>query len=115
VAEPSGNPPRPQHSARSAAHYACQQRLSPLAGDKTDAPALCTIPFRPYCGSVITRTRNVSEYMLVLALCLVDVCAFTPVAVLINARCLNTSVCTKVVCCASVNSGCSAAQTTSEL
>ena len=29
------------------------------------------IPFRPYCEDVVTRTRNVSEYMLVLALCLV--------------------------------------------
>jgi len=28
------------------------------------------VPFRPYCGGVVTRTRNVSEYMLVLALCL---------------------------------------------
>jgi len=27
--------------------------------------------FRPYCAGVATRTRNVSEYMLVLALCLV--------------------------------------------
>jgi len=22
------------------------------------------VPFRPYCGGVVTRTRNVSEYML---------------------------------------------------
>jgi len=30
------------------------------------------VPFRPYCAAgVATRTRNVSEYMLVLALCLV--------------------------------------------
>ena len=29
------------------------------------------VPFRPYCGGVITRTRNVSEYMLVLAVSLV--------------------------------------------
>jgi len=28
------------------------------------------VPFRPYCAGVATRTRNVSEYMLVLALCL---------------------------------------------
>jgi len=44
---------------------------TPLAGDKIDAPAACTVPFRPHCGRVVTRTRNVSEYMLVLALCLV--------------------------------------------
>jgi len=29
------------------------------------------LPFRPYYAGVATRTRNVSEYMLVLALCLV--------------------------------------------
>ena len=32
------------------------------------------VPFRPCCGGVVTRTRNVSEYMLVLALCLVEFC-----------------------------------------
>jgi len=42
---------------------------TPLVGDKTDAPAACAVPFRPYCVGVVTR--NVSEYMLVLALCLV--------------------------------------------
>jgi len=41
---------------------------TPLAGDKIGAPAACAVPFRPYCGGVITRARNVSEYMLVLAL-----------------------------------------------
>jgi len=30
------------------------------------------IPFGPYCAGVATPTRNVSEYMLVLALCLVN-------------------------------------------
>ena len=44
---------------------------TPLAGDNIDAPAACAVPFRPYCGGVVTRTQNVSEYMLVLALCLV--------------------------------------------
>ena len=29
------------------------------------------VPFRPYCTGVATRTRNVSEYMRVLAICLV--------------------------------------------
>ena len=58
--------------------HACRTRTlrmpakTPLAGDKIDAPAVCAVPFRPYCGGVATRTRNVSEYMLVLALCLVD-------------------------------------------
>jgi len=72
VAEPSGNP--------SGAPHACRTRTlrmpaakSPLAGDKIDAPAACAVPFRPYCGGVVTRTRNVSEYMLVLALCLVHI------------------------------------------
>jgi len=74
VAEPSGNSPGPPHAARSSAHYACRRRLTLLAGDKTDALAACAVPFRPYCGGVITR--NVSEYMLVLAvgLCLVYFC-----------------------------------------
>ena len=72
VAEPSGNPPGPPHAARSATHYACRRRLTLPAGDKIDTPAARAVPFRPYCGGVITRTRNVSEYMLVLALCLVD-------------------------------------------
>jgi len=59
VAEPSGNPPGPPHALR------------------THAPAIkspaCNeaVPFRLYCGDVVTRTRNVSEYMLVLAVCLV--------------------------------------------
>jgi len=44
---------------------------TPLASDKIDAPAACAVQFRPYCGGVVTRTRNASEYMLVLALCLV--------------------------------------------
>ena len=74
MAEPSGNPPGPPHAASSVTHYACRRRLTPLAGDKIDAPAVCAVPFRPYCGGVITRTRNVSEYMLVLALCLVVIC-----------------------------------------
>jgi len=37
---------------------------TPLARDKIDAPAACAVPFRPYCGGVETRTRNVSEYIL---------------------------------------------------
>jgi len=44
---------------------------TPLTGDKIDAPAACVIPFRTYCRGVVMRTQNVSEYMLVLALCLV--------------------------------------------
>jgi len=31
------------------------------------------VPFRPYCAGVATRTRNASEYMLLLALCLVNI------------------------------------------
>ena len=54
-----------------AAHAIRMPAKTPLASDKIDAPAACAVPFRPYCGGVATRTRNVSEYMLVLALCLV--------------------------------------------
>ena len=42
-----------------------------LAGNKIDAPAACAVPFCPYCGGVVIRTRNVSECMVGLALCLV--------------------------------------------
>ena len=45
---------------------------TPLAGDNIDALAVCAVPFRPYCGGVVMRMRNVSEYMLVLALCIVE-------------------------------------------
>ena len=54
--------------------HACRTRTlfmpakTPLASDKLDTPAACAVPFRPYSGGVVTRTRNVSEYMLVLAL-----------------------------------------------
>jgi len=44
---------------------------TPLASNKIDATAACGVPFHPYCGGVVTRTQDVSEYMLVLALCLV--------------------------------------------
>jgi len=63
---------RTSHACRT--HTLRMPAKTPLAGDKIDAPAACAIPFRPYCGCVATRTRNVSEYMLVLALCLVLLC-----------------------------------------
>jgi len=69
VAEPSGNPPGPPHACHARTLHLPAKTL--LAGDKMDAPA--AVPFRPYCRGVVTRTRNVSEYMLVLALCLVNV------------------------------------------
>jgi len=74
VVEPSGKL-RQAHRTP----HACRTRTlrmpakTPLAGDKIDAPAACAVPFRPYCGGLVTRTRNVSEYMRVLALCLVIV------------------------------------------
>jgi len=69
VAEPSGNPPGPPHAARTTVRMPTK---TPFTGDKSDAPAACAVPFRPYCGSAVTRTRNVSEYMLVYSLyCLV--------------------------------------------
>jgi len=58
-----------QHACRS--RTLCMPAKTPLAGNKMDTPAACAIPFRPCCGGVVTRTRNVSKYMLVLALCLV--------------------------------------------
>jgi len=74
VAEPSGNPPGPLHAARMPhTHTTHAGEDSPL--DKMDTSAACAVPLRPHCGSVLTRTRNVSEYMLVLALCLVNYCS----------------------------------------
>jgi len=76
VVEPSGNPTGLHRTP-----HACRKRTlrmpakTPLAGGKIDAPVAYAIPFRPYCGGVVTRTRNVSEYMLVLAVCLV-ICVF---------------------------------------
>jgi len=72
VAELSGNVPDPPHARRT--RTLRMPAKTPLAGDNIDAPASCAIPFRPYCGGVVTRTRNVSEYMLVLDLCLVPYC-----------------------------------------
>jgi len=60
--------------------HACRTRTlrmpakTALAGDKIDERAACAVPFRPYCGGVVTRTRNVSQYMLVLAVCPVTCC-----------------------------------------
>jgi len=71
VAEPSCNP-----QAHRTPHALCLPAKTPLAGDKIEAPAVCAVPFRPYCGVVVTRTQNVSEYMLVLALCLVIIIIF---------------------------------------
>ena len=69
VAEPSGNPPGPPHACHTRALR--MPAKTPLAGDRMDAPAACAVPFRPYSGGVVTLTRNVSECMLVLAVCLV--------------------------------------------
>ena len=50
--------------------HACRTRTlrmpakTPLAGDNIDAPGACAVPFRPYCEGAVTRTQNVSEYML---------------------------------------------------
>jgi len=74
VAEPSGNPPGTPHVCRT--RTLCMPAKAPLAGDKIDALAACTVPFRLYCAGVVTRTGNVSEYMLVLAVCLVYYCNY---------------------------------------
>jgi len=63
------NPSGPPHAARMPhTHTTHAGEDSPR--DKMDTPAACAVPFRPHCGGVVERTRNVSEYMLVLALCL---------------------------------------------
>jgi len=55
-------------------HYACRRRLpSPAIKLMRMHDVMCNeaLPFRPHCGGVVMWMRNVSEYMLVLALCLV--------------------------------------------
>jgi len=69
VAKPSGNPPGPPHATRSATHYACRRRLNSPAITPT---RLLRAPFHFVHTAGVLRTRNVSEYMLVLALCLVS-------------------------------------------
>jgi len=54
------------HQAHRTPHALRMPAKTPHAGDKIDAPAACAVPFRPYCRGVVTRTRNVSEYMLVI-------------------------------------------------
>jgi len=67
--EPSGNPPGPPQACRT--RTLRMPAKTPLTGDSMDAAASCAVPFRPYSVGVVTRTRNVSEYMPVLSLCLV--------------------------------------------
>ena len=62
------------HQAHRTQHACCTLHMpakTPLASNKIDVPAACTVPFRPYCVGVVTRTWNVSKYMLVITLCLV--------------------------------------------
>jgi len=61
VPEPSDNPPGLPQAARVPHTHTTHPAKTPLAGDKMDAPAECAVPFRPYSGGVVTRTRNVSE------------------------------------------------------
>jgi len=63
------HPPGPPHAYRT--RTLRMPAKTSLAGDKIDAPAAYAVPFRPYCGGVAARARNVSEYMLVLAVFLV--------------------------------------------
>jgi len=52
----SGDPPGPTHATRT--HTLRMPAKTPLAGDKIDAPPACAVPFRPYCGSVVTLNRH---------------------------------------------------------
>jgi len=61
---PSSNLPGPPHACRTRTLRIPAK--TPLAGDKIDASVACAVPFCAYCGGVVTQTRNVSEYMLVL-------------------------------------------------
>ena len=68
--------------------HACRTRTlrmpakTPLAGDKIDAPAACVVPFRPYCGGVVTRNVSLEfsilcfrrSWILSRSLCLMTIC-----------------------------------------
>ena len=62
-------------------HALCMPAKTPLTSDKIDTPAACAtlsattlFHFVHTAVDVVTRTQNVSDYMLVLALCLVFMC-----------------------------------------
>ena len=61
---------RTPHACRTHTHYACRRRL-PSPAIKSTCPLRAPFHFVHTAG-VVMRTRNVSEYMLVLALCLVN-------------------------------------------
>ena len=42
---------RPPHALR-------MRAKTPLTSGNIDAPAACAVPFRPYCGGVVTRERE---------------------------------------------------------
>ena len=70
MAEPSGNPSGPPHAARTTHACGVWRRLPSPAIKST---RLLRAPFHfVHTAGVVTRTRNVSEYMLVLTLCKVD-------------------------------------------
>ena len=71
---------------------------TPLAGDNIDPPDACAVPFCPYCWGVVTRTRNVTEYMLVLALCLVNIAQRSTATHLRHGGTLNDRVTDKTAC-----------------
>ena len=71
---------------------------TPLASDKIDGPAACatlsaTTPFHfvHTAGGVVTRMRNVSEYTLVLALCLVFI--FSQLSLLLKCKETTSNIC----------------------
>jgi len=72
---------------------------TPLAGDNMDARAACAVPFCPYCWGVVTRARNVSEYMmLVLAVCPVNIAQRSTATHLRHGGTLNDRVTDKTAC-----------------
>ena len=62
--------PTARHTHAAHARYACRRRLPSPAITWTRL-LRASVRFCPYCGGVLTQARNVSEYMIVLALCLV--------------------------------------------
>ena len=47
-----------QQAHRTQCHALRMPAKTPLASDKVDVPAACAVPFRPYCGGVVTCNAN---------------------------------------------------------
>jgi len=71
MAEPSGNPPGPPHAARMPHTYTTQAGEDSPRRRQNRRACCVRRSISSILRGVVTRTRNVREYLLVLAVCLV--------------------------------------------